>query len=122
MRSRATQSGRASKLYVWTIRSLAVDLVEAPVEAVLLTFVGVDEPVGAAGPAVEPLDVDLGADGPVPPDEDVDVGVRPEHGGRWRVERPGDPDERDLRVDLDLGVVSDGGHGQPLASSSSSRA
>lgn len=71
--------------------------------------------VRAAGTAVEMIDSHLQAARPQPLADEVRVGMRTENLFGRSVEVPGNPDERHLRVDGDVGVVGPGGHdGDPF--------
>jgi hypothetical protein len=86
-------------------------LVEAATEAVLLTVLRVHVAVGAAGAAVEVVDRHGEVPRAEPLDEEVRVGVGAEHLLRRGVELADDPDQRDVGVGDDLGlVVSRAGH------------
>jgi glycogen(starch) synthase len=82
-------------------------LVERAVERILLAVAGGHVAPAATGPGVPVVDLVDQRVRPAPLHEQIRVGVRPQQLSRGRSELPGDPDDRQLRVGLDLRLGHD---------------
>lgn len=82
-------------------------------EGELVPVARVHVPIRTTGTAVVVIDAHLVTARAEPANDEIGIGVRAEHLGGRGVELSDHPDERDLRVDFDLRLVSGAHHLSP---------